>query len=244
MYQYLDSVPIIYWGPEFLPCSLSAISGKVKQLDCLSTAFQVQDVENKSFDWKKTSKFDLILHPNWSSSIEGLRIAIVEALKQQDGINTIKANEIFDKNMWWHILIMLKGQYQRKYNDLHQTRKPEINFNFNDSLSIFSFITSSDWSQFIQATRESAIKRIAHFKGIDMNKAQPIFEKEMWYCLLTKLNEQYYLKYENEPTTRQTKVKRTPLIYANMSLKTLLNPSSSYYEDFMPIYQTITYCHS
>ena len=40
MYRDVDSVPIRYFGPELLPCSLSVIMGKIKRLDCLTTVFQ------------------------------------------------------------------------------------------------------------------------------------------------------------------------------------------------------------
>ena len=40
MYRDVASIPIHYFGPELLPCSMSNILGKVKGIDCLTVVFQ------------------------------------------------------------------------------------------------------------------------------------------------------------------------------------------------------------
>ncbi len=240
MYRDINSVPDRYLGPEFLPCSLTAISGKVKQLDCLATVFQIQYKDNKPFGWDTTSLFDLATHPNWSVSVQGLRKSIVEALMEQDGISEKEANEIFDREFWWHVKSFFAWQYQKKYGNL-QPGHAELAFNIANSCeSVYALITYPNWSQFILSTRDNTIKVLAERKGVDVNKARDIFDRELWFYLLAHLNRQYQEKYGIEQP--RTDVGHNPAYDYNklLSLEMLLNPSSPFHKDFMPVYEIIT----
>jgi len=161
---------------------------------------------------------------------------------EQDGISEKEANQIFDREFWWHIKSIFVWQYQKKHNDLHQPRQPELTFNLPDSLSVYSLITSPNWSQSIRSTRDISIKALAHHKGIEIEKAQEIFGKEMWYYLLTHLHVQYQQQYGNEPPATQISGENFTHNYEkSLSLESLLEPSSPYHRDFMPVYQIITY---
>jgi len=116
MYRDVASIPIRYFGPELLPCSISSILGKTKELDCLSIVFQEND--KRFFDFNKQSMYFLITHPNWSQSVKILRDCIVEALIQQDGTDAKRAQEIFDKELWRFIFSTLQRQYCNKYGEL------------------------------------------------------------------------------------------------------------------------------
>jgi glycosyltransferase domain-containing protein len=114
IYRDVDSVPLRYLGPELLPCSLSVISGKVKTLDYLSIVFQVND--DRYVGWDTNSMYGLIIHQDWSPSVQVLRNSIVEALRQQDNIDAERGLEVFDKELWHHLMFKLQSQYSNQKN--------------------------------------------------------------------------------------------------------------------------------
>lgn len=115
MYRDNASVPVRYLGPELFPCSLSSILGKIKGLDCLSAVMQATN--GRYFTHSMYSLYSLIVHPDWSRSVEVVRNCIVEALAQQDGIDVKEAQEIFDRELWRHILLVLQRQYHQGYGE-------------------------------------------------------------------------------------------------------------------------------
>jgi len=237
IYQNTASVPSFYLGAEFLPCSLTAILGKVKQLECLSTLFQIQD-NIRSVGWF----FDIAVHPDWSQSVQGLRHSIVEALMQQDGVNEKIAQEIFDREFWHHIKSVLTWQYQKKYGDL-RPGEIAVSFNLTDSCqSVYTLITHPGWSDSIRAIRANGIKAIAQNNGVDIEKAPEIFERGLWFYLLLHLNKQYQGKYGVEqPANQADRGQNISRDYGNLlSLENLLNPESPFHKDFMPAYQIVT----
>ena len=119
MYRNVASVPIQYFGPELLTCSMSSILGKIKGLDCLSVVFQKN--ENRYLNWDKQSIYSLITHPDWFISFKTMRDCIVEELIRQDNIDKKKAQEIFNRELWHHILSFLQWQYHRRYNEFSST---------------------------------------------------------------------------------------------------------------------------
>lgn len=116
MYRDVASVPMRYLGSEMLVCGITAILGKVKQLDCLSTVFQVHD--NRVFSWDTHSMYDMIIHPKWSRSVLEFRHSITEALVEQDGIDVKEAQEIVDRELWHHILAFLSSHYNKRHGEL------------------------------------------------------------------------------------------------------------------------------
>lgn len=115
MYRDVARIPDLYLGSELLPCGLSVILGKIKQLNCLTTVFQIND--DHVFNWATNSMYSLIVHPEWSLSVQVMRDCIVDALVQRDGIDVDKAQEIFDKAFWYRILYMLQGHYYCAYHE-------------------------------------------------------------------------------------------------------------------------------
>ncbi|MCF6149086.1 MAG: TIGR00180 family glycosyltransferase [Candidatus Kuenenia sp.] len=113
MYRDIDSIPIRYFGPEFVPCSLSAIAGKIMQLDCLTAVFQKR--HDDTGNWQQLNFYSLITNPEWHSSYKTIKKSITEALVQQDGISNEKADEIFDREFWFHLAFYLYSQYHVKY---------------------------------------------------------------------------------------------------------------------------------
>lgn len=116
MYRHVKDVPIRYFGEEVLPCSMTTILGKVKQLDCLSTVFQKQQAAH-SFSWLTHSMYWLLIQPEWSISIQTIRRVLSEAISEHDKIEIDKALEVVDRELWLHISRMLDKHFKNKYYD-------------------------------------------------------------------------------------------------------------------------------
>ena len=237
MYRDIGYVPNSYLGGEFLPCSLTAILGKVKQLECLATLFQIQD-NNRPLGWF----FDITVHPEWSKSVQELRRCIVEALIQPDGVNEKIAQEIFDREFWHHIKSVLLSQYQKKYGGL-----PENCIDFDCNLSdfkqnIYELITHPNWSESADSIRGSQIDMIAKKEGINAADAQNLFDRKLWEHLLLLLHSQYQQKYKHDHIHAQTGFPESNVNNYRklLSLDSLLNPSSFFHKDFVPVFQVVT----
>ena len=114
MYRDVPYVPISHIGSEMLPCSLSAILGKIGQINCLTTVFQVHDDQFAKYNSRTVC--NLILHPDWSRSVQMFRHCIVEALINHDGIDKKKAHQIFEKGFWNYVLCRWHWQYQHAFS--------------------------------------------------------------------------------------------------------------------------------
>lgn len=237
MYKDIGSVPSFYLGTEFLPCSLTAILGKVKQLECLSTLFQIQD-HDRPIGWF----FNLVIHPDWSHSVQGLRHSIVEALMKYDGANEKIAQEIFDREFWHHIKSVLLSQYQKKYGGLPENRIDTRCNLSNSKQSIYALITHQNWSKSIESMRADQINMVAKQEGISAADAQNIFDRKLWGHLLLLLYQQYQQKYTDEHIHAQAGLPQSNACnyQESLSLGSLLNPSSPFYNDFVPALQVIT----
>jgi len=110
MYQDVSKVPSRYLGPEFLPCSLSAILGKIKEIEGLSCVFQINP--SKHFGWQTHSLYALMMGSDWSLSVRTLRESLISALAAQDGLELAEAQAVFDREFWWHLNFMLQWHYQ------------------------------------------------------------------------------------------------------------------------------------
>jgi len=237
MYQDTVSVQSFYLGNEFLPCSLTAIYGKVKQLECLSTLFQIQD-HTRPVGWF----FDLVLHLDWSQSFQGLRHSIVEALMHQDGVNERIAQEIFDREFWYHIASVLFSQYQKIHGGFPDKHiDPRCNLS-NFKQSIYALITHPNWSKSIESMRGEWIDNLMKKKGINIAHAQNIFDRKLWEHLMPLLYMQYQQKYTDEHIHAQLGFpKDNACNYQELlSLKSMLNPSSLFHNDFVPAFKVVT----
>jgi len=114
MYQDVATVPIQYWGTEFLPCSLSAVAGKIHEVDRLSCIFQVNS--NRQFGWTTHSMYQLALEPRWSEALRAMRAFIVQAIAETDQRPSSEAEQIVDKELWRHLMIMLQAHYDDRYD--------------------------------------------------------------------------------------------------------------------------------
>lgn len=184
VHRYNSSVNLRYIGNELLPTSLFAISGKIKELDCLSIVFQVNDTHPVATD----SFYSLTMNPEWPSAVKVLKNAIVEDLTKKDGLNPQCAEELFEREFWRHILMFLHWQYKIKYNEVPYD---------NPILKVL----------------KSQLKKIPGFLG-SIN------------FVVAKIN-----NYKNRSILGYTRP---------ITLNVLLDPHSSFYNDFYPVYKIIT----
>jgi glycosyltransferase domain-containing protein len=113
MYRDIQAVPIRYLGGEVLPCSYSALLGKIAEVEGLSCLFQVN--EEKNFGWHAQSMYSLAMQPEWSQAVQGLRDSIAGEIAQRDGVTLDEAQKFFDNEFWRHLVIMLQAHYDMRY---------------------------------------------------------------------------------------------------------------------------------
>jgi glycosyltransferase domain-containing protein len=112
-YQFSKDAKSNYLGNELIPCSLCALLGKVKKLDCLTTAFQ-RDNPIRKFSFAKTTLWDLINGKNWSDSATIFRKAVIEQIMETT--TEEKASDIFYQEFWYHCLNIMHYQFNTKYS--------------------------------------------------------------------------------------------------------------------------------
>jgi glycosyltransferase domain-containing protein len=111
MYKNVDQTPSRYLGPELLPCSITAIQGKVKQLDCLTIVFQRH--RDQIFSWDKTSIFKLLNDHRWAPSVATIKETITEAFRRE-GLTPNQAEHVFENEFWRHITGVMVNQFNAK----------------------------------------------------------------------------------------------------------------------------------
>jgi glycosyltransferase domain-containing protein len=114
-YEYMNMVPVKYLGPEFMPCSLTAIAGKITEIEGLATVFQQRN--NKNFGWHVSSMYHLMLDPRWSVAVANLKKAISNAISSHDNIHLEESNKIFDREFWRHMIFMLSWHYMLHHDE-------------------------------------------------------------------------------------------------------------------------------
>lgn len=114
MYKNVNKIKLNYIGTELLPCSVSALSGKSKELNRITCFFQ--DHSDYFTPWSINPFYKLLLDSDWNNGVHIFKNTILNYL-----INYYedekKAEDIFNKEMWYHLLIRLTLQYDVKYNN-------------------------------------------------------------------------------------------------------------------------------
>jgi glycosyltransferase domain-containing protein len=113
-YAYSHKAKSNYIGNELIPCSLCAILGKVKKLDCLSTVFQ-RDNPIRKFSFEVTTLWDLIHGKYWLDSVKIFEEAMVSELSKV--LSKEEAKTIFYREFWYHCLLVMNSQFSNKYSD-------------------------------------------------------------------------------------------------------------------------------
>lgn len=107
MYEEVDTIRDKSFGSELLPCCLSVIQGKVKQLDCLYLVRQKHDRR-----YLLPNMDDWINSPNWEPSYKVFRDRLAEELVRQDGITLNEAKSIVEQGFRSY-LDKFHGNYAR-----------------------------------------------------------------------------------------------------------------------------------
>jgi glycosyltransferase domain-containing protein len=121
-YSYSHRAKSNYIGNELIPCSLCAISGKVKRVDCLSTAFQ-RDNPIRTFSFETTTLWDLIHGKHWLDSVKVFEEAVVSELTK--AFTKEEAKKIFYREFWYHCLVVMNSQFTNKYSNKDESLSEE-----------------------------------------------------------------------------------------------------------------------
>lgn len=96
-----ETVPMRYLGSELLQGGRLVISGKVAELECLTTVHQ--DNDDRVWGWETQSMYSLLVHPHWTRAVGGLRSRLAEAIVVSAGMETKEAQRAVDEELWRHI---------------------------------------------------------------------------------------------------------------------------------------------
>lgn len=98
------------FGSELLPCCLSIIQGKVKELDYLYLVRQGHDQR-----YLLPDPFDWISSPNWLPSYQVFCDCLAEELVRQDGISLDEARAVVKQAFWAYLAKGLTKKWQDRY---------------------------------------------------------------------------------------------------------------------------------
>lgn len=109
---WILSCPIKDWSfaGEALPCCLSVISGKVKELDCL---YLVRQLHNRRAVNAMPKTYEWFTSPDWYPSYQIFHDSLVKALVEKDGIDEKSAHEIVKRAFWSG----LRNRFNRAFNN-------------------------------------------------------------------------------------------------------------------------------
>lgn len=113
MYLHVDRTRLRYIGPELLPCSISALSGKIGELPEVSTLFQIHD--QHVFSWHKSSLYELMLDPAWHESVRIFRSEVAKLLSEIEGLPAKSAETLVDRELWKHLMDFLSWQFFSRF---------------------------------------------------------------------------------------------------------------------------------
>jgi len=95
---------------ELLPCSLSVVYGKVKQLDLLYLIRQGHD--QRAFH---ADSYDWVTGPNWYPSYQIYSDVVTKEIMEQDGKSIEEVRRTAKKAFWLYLNNDLNNIFQRKY---------------------------------------------------------------------------------------------------------------------------------
>jgi glycosyltransferase domain-containing protein len=110
MYGNVPLVADRAFGAEMLPCCLSAVQGKVKELDSFYLVRQAHGQQ-----YPLPDRFDWITNPNWLPSYQVFRSCLAEELMRQDAISLEEAQEVVKQALWSYLAEHLNGQWRSCY---------------------------------------------------------------------------------------------------------------------------------
>jgi len=99
--------PDASFSAEVLPCCLTVVLGKVKQLDCLYVVRQ-----NHQLRYELPDAYDWLTGPNWQPSYQIFRDGLVEILASRDGLSPEAAKKVV-KRAFQQYLVLAIGVRRR-----------------------------------------------------------------------------------------------------------------------------------
>lgn len=118
--------------------------------------------------------------------------------------------------------------------------------------NIYDWITSAGWYPSFKLFHDRLLTELIRRDGISVEEAEEVIKRQFWPFLSRTLNEMWQLNTNRSPLTIRGLTRRIPgarrawraLFWSTaqkeMSLPKLLNPSSPYQADFVPICRAIT----
>ena len=110
MYRDVSLLADKAFALELLPCCLSAIQGKVKELVCFYLVRQVHEQR-----YLLPDVFDWLTSPDWLPSYQVFRDCLIEELVRQDGISMDEAQEVVKQALWSYLAKCLNRQWRSRY---------------------------------------------------------------------------------------------------------------------------------
>ena len=95
---------------ELVPCCLSVVQGKIKQIECLYLLRQghaARYLLPDSFDW--------LTSPQWQESYQQLLLVLSQGLMHQDNITQAQGLDVVKQGFWCYLNRGLQARYQQKY---------------------------------------------------------------------------------------------------------------------------------
>jgi len=112
VWRNTDSIKDWSFAGEILPCCLTAIYGKAKELDCL---YLVRQLHNQRVIMTMPKTYEWLASPDWYPSYQIFHDCLVSALVKQDGIDEKKAHEVVKRAFWSNLSKCLNRSFQNQY---------------------------------------------------------------------------------------------------------------------------------
>jgi glycosyltransferase domain-containing protein len=170
--MWADEIDDYAFG-ELLPCCLSVILGKIKELKCFYLVRQDHDVRYTSPD-----SYDWITSSTWQSSYRIFRDCLARELNKQANIPLGESLEIVKRGFWAYLAGGLTSRYGHKYkpNIVAEIKKYLKNVPFiNDFLRSFLQSICYAKNRWLSTGNFSSLPALLHPNGPYHNDFMPIY---------------------------------------------------------------------
>ena len=179
MYEQVSSIELRYIGPELLPCSLSAVLGKIGLVKCLTTVFQIN--EERVFSWQTNSLFELMLSPEWPSAISVVRTSIMQAILMSEDVRTSDTQSEVDILLLMHFSEMLSWQYFKQYPDYLKHELPCVVDLIPFADNTFNLLFGNPWHNVIKWIKQLIIKELHLMNRVATDR---LVQQAAWYNVM------------------------------------------------------------
>jgi len=121
MYRDVALVSDKAFASELLPCSLSIILGKVKELNCIYLVRQVHEQR-----YLLPDMYDWMTSPDWLPSYQVFRNCLTKELVRQDGISLDEARAVVKQAFWSYLAKGFMKKWQGCYGQPRVSRRTRL----------------------------------------------------------------------------------------------------------------------